>query len=309
MSNCYFCYQPVDTDRSYHPKCCKRFFGSENLPVLELNKDLLLKLANTTVHQRISLTGVQPKLSVSLSKGERGARLTIVGLWGDYILKPQHTAIDHMPEVEDLTMHLAKSFRIDTCAHTLLPASNGDLVYLARRFDRLKKIKIHMEDFCQLAEFQTEQKYNSTYERCGKLIQKYCHSVGLDLLNYFEILVFSFLSGNNDMHMKNFSVLHLENEIKLAPAYDLTNGQLINPKDKEDMALQLNGRKKRISRHDFEQLATVLGISPVVCNRVLKKFTTEPAKVFELIDQSFLTDDYKAGYKKIWTSKLEILRG
>jgi len=166
-----------------------------------------------------------------------------------------------------------------------------------------------MEDFCQLAEFQTEQKYNSTYERCGKLIQKYCHSVGLDLLNYFEILVFSFLSGNNDMHMKNFSVLHLENEIKLAPAYDLTNGQLINPKDKEDMALQLNGRKKRISRHDFEQLATVLGISPVVCNRVLKKFTTEPTKVSELIDQSFLNDDYKAGYKKIWTSKLEILRG
>lgn len=302
MANCYFCYQKTNTGH-YHSKCCKKFFGSATLPELNLNESILNELAKETVNKRISITGVQPKLSVDLHLTGKNERLTIVGLWGQFILKPQNQEREQMPEVEDLTMHLAELFKIITCRHCLIPASNGDLVYLAKRFDRVGKIKIHMEDFCQLGEFQTEQKYDSSYERCGKLITKHCTNKGLDILNYFELLVFSFVSGNNDMHMKNFSLIQTQNEILLSPAYDLINVALINPSDKEDMALLLNGRKSKIKRNDFEQLGMVMGIRKTVVDRILKKFSGSTEKVFALIDRSFLSEDYKENYKRIWTEK------
>lgn len=284
-------------------------FGITELPVLTLDKDLLNDLAKTTVNNRISVTGVQPKLSVEL-EDVKGAekRLTIVGLWGNYILKPQNFNYEQMPEVEDLTMHLAELFKLNTCQHCLLQASDGQMVYIAKRFDREKGQKIHMEDFCQIGEFQTEQKYNSSYERCGKLITKYCTNSGLDLINYFELLVFSFLSGNNDMHMKNFSVLHRQDQILLSPAYDLINSNLINPTDKEDVALSLNGKKKKLSRKDFEMLASVLKISDKMLKRILDKYCNTTDKVFKLIDQSFMSNEYKTNYKNIWTEKLNRLK-
>lgn len=283
-------------------------FGITELPTLTLNEQLLNNLARATVNQRIAVTGVQPKLSVELEHAEgKNRRLTIVGLWGNYILKPQNVQYAQMPEVEDLTMHLAGLFKLNTCDHCLLRASDGHFVYLAKRFDRNKNKKIHMEDFCQLGLFQTEQKYNSSYERCGKLIRQYCSNSGLDVINYFELLIFCFLSGNNDMHMKNFSVLHIKNEIRLSPAYDLINSNLINPKDKEDVAMTLNGKKKELQRKDFEMLAATLKISEITVKRVLEKYQSSTAEVFMLIDQSFLNDDYKNRYKKIWTDKMNRL--
>jgi len=307
MIKCPFCYQPVDKG-TYHTKCCKKMFGITDLPTLTLNKNLLNDLAKTTVNNRIAVTGVQPKLSVELEdvKGSE-KRLTIVGLWGNYILKPQNTNYAQMPEVEDLTMHLAEIFKLNTCKHCLLKASDGQMVYIAKRFDREKGQKIHIEDFCQIGEFQTEQKYNSSYERCGKLITKYCTNSGLDLVNFFELLIFSFLSGNNDMHMKNFSVIHKQDEILLSPAYDLINSNLINPKDKEDVALNLNGKKKKLSRKDFEMLASVLKISDIILERIFDKYHKNTDKVFKLIDQSFMSDEYKINYKNIWTEKLSRL--
>lgn len=283
-------------------------FGTTELPTLILDKKLLNELAKNTVNQRIAVTGVQPKLSVELEdvKGE-GKRLTIVGLWGNYILKPQHAHFNQMPEVEDLTMHLASIFKIDTCEHCIMEASDGTYVYIAKRFDRKDGKKIHMEDLCQLGEFQTEQKYNSSYERCGKLISKYCTNSGLDVINYFELLVFSFLTGNNDMHMKNFSVLHKNGEIQLSPAYDLINGNLVNPTDNEDLAMTLNGRKRKIGRRDFVAIVNTLKIPEATIKRVLNKFASQNAKVFELIDQSYMSEEFKEEYKLIWSSKLSRL--
>ena len=149
-----------------------------------------------------------------------------------------------------------------------------------------------MEDFCQLGEFQTEQKYNSSYERCGKLIVNYCTNSGLDLINYFELLVFSFLTGNNDMHMKNFSILHQNGEINLSPAYDLLNGNPVNPKDKEDLAMTFNGRKSKISRKDFEAVASTLKIPDITLKRILNKYVNGTEKVFRLIDHSYLSEDF-----------------
>lgn len=303
MANCLFCYQALETGISYHAKCCKKFFGTEKLPEIALDQTMLDQLAEETVNKRIALTGIQPKLSLDLENSSVGKRLTIVGLWGRYILKPQHTQLAAMPEVEDLTMHLAELFKINTCEHALVPLSDGSLAYIAKRFDRYGNTKIHMEDFCQLGGFQTEQKYDSSYERCGKLISTYCSNNGLDLLAYYELLVFSFLSGNSDMHLKNFSILYQGEEIVLSPAYDLINSALVYPKDKDDMALMLSGRKINIKRKDFENLAKSLGIPSKVFERVMTKFTGNPVKVFELIDRSFLSEDQKAQYKTIWAER------
>lgn len=303
MSNCLFCYKPVEGELSYHASCCKKFFGTTILPELKLDKEHLDKLAEETVNKRIAITGVQPKLSLDLENVNSINRLTIVGLWGRFILKPQNVELVAMPETEDLTMHLAALFKIKTCEHCLIPISDNSLAYIAKRFDRKNKTKIHMEDFCQLGGFQTEQKYDSSYERCGKLISLYCTNKGLDILRYFEVLVFSFLSGNSDMHMKNFAILYIEEEVIFSPAYDLINSALVFPKDKDDMAMLLSGRKKNIKLKDFENLALSLGLSSKVFTRVMTKFTSNQDKVFDLIDRSFISEEYKAQYKKIWLER------
>ena len=305
MPNCLFCYKDA-LDQEYHARCAKRFFNTEVMPELELDNQLLKDLAARTINKHIAVTGVQPKLSVTLEKNKGNGRLTIVGLWGEYILKPQHKEYSAMPETEDLTMHLAEIFGISVCNHTLLRATDGTLVYIARRFDRIKGRKIHVEDFCQLSEFLTENKYKGSYERSGKLIQEYCTNSGLDVLRYFELLVFCYLTGNNDMHLKNFSLLHLENSVALSPAYDLLNVNLVFPKDQEEMALLLNGKKKNIKLRDFEALAIVLNIPEKVRSNIYKKFKSHNIEVLEMINASFLNEELKKAYWDIWNKKQKI---
>lgn len=305
MANCWFCYQDSG-DKEYHEKCSKRFFRTAIPPKLELDNQLLKDLADQTINERIAITGVQPKLSVTLEKSKENTRLTIVGLWGEYILKPQHERFPMMPETEDLTMHLASLFRIQVCEHALLRASDGSLVYLAKRFDRNKGKKIHMEDFCQLSEFLTESKYKGSYEKIGKLILKYCTNTGLDALNYFELVLFSYLTGNNDMHLKNFAVLHQDNGIYLSPAFDLLNVNLVNPSDDEELALTLNGKKRKLRLKDFIILGTSLQIPEKAMENSFKKFTSGNKEVDLFINSSFLSQEQKELYQKIWSEKQAI---
>ncbi len=305
MKNCWFCYENSG-DNDYHSRCAKRFFGSETVPMLQLDAVLLKQLAEQTINKSIALTGVQPKLSVTLEKAKEGNRLTIVSLWGEYILKPQHDRYAQMPETEDLTMHIASLFKIPVCKHTLLKASDGSIVYLAKRFDRDKGKKIHMEDLCQLSEFQTESKYKGSYERVGKIIAKYCTNAGLDTLNYFELVFFSFLSGNNDMHLKNFSLLYADAGVELSPAYDLLNVNLVNPKDTEELALTIGGKKSRITLSDFAALATTLKIPEKVFVNIVKKFSSKNNEVEALISRSFLNNAAKETYFNIWMNKQRI---
>jgi len=306
MPNCLICYKDAG-DETYHSRCAKKIFGTNEMPTLELNKQLLKELAEQTINQRIAVTGVQPKLSVTLEKHQGSGRLTIVGLWGQYILKPQHNSLPAMPETEDLTMHLAHIFGVEVCGHSLLRASDGNLVYLAKRFDREKRQKIHVEDFCQLSEFLTENKYKGSYERAGKLILNYCTSTGLDIIKYFELLLFCFLTGNNDMHLKNFSLIHREDSIDLSPAYDLLNVNLVFPKDQEETALLLNGRKKNIHLRDFEALGTTLGIPDKVRGNSYEKFRSSDPAVQQMIQASFLPPDLQEAYWQIWNKKRKIL--
>ena len=302
MVNCWFCYQDAGTS-FYHEKCSKRFFGISKVPHLELNSKLLKSLAEQTINERIAVSGVQPKLSVTLQKNNEQNRLTIVGLWGEYILKPQHANFLEMPESEDLTMHLASLFKMPTCAHALIEASDGNLVYLAKRFDRVNGQKVHMEDFCQLSEFQTDNKYKGSYEKIGKLILKYCTQTGLDALTYFELVLFSYLTGNNDMHLKNFALLHKKEGVFLSPAYDLLNVNLVNPLDDEEMALTLNGKKKKIKLSDFDLLAKSLNIPSTAVKNSYHKFSTKNNEVQNMIFSSFLSSKSKQLYFEIWNKK------
>lgn len=306
MNNCWFCYKDAG-DTHYHQACAKKFFGTAEVPTLQLEDALIESLAKQTVNQRIAVTGVQPKLSLTQQNEKGHNSLTIVGLWGEFVMKPQHHGYPMMPETEDLTMHLAGLFKIPVCKHTLLQASNGRLVYIARRFDRVEGRKIHIEDLCQLSEFLTENKYKSSYEKAGKLVAHYCYK-GLDLLSYFELVLFSYLCGNNDMHLKNFSVTHQPEGIVLSPAYDLLNVNLLNPKDKKELALTLNGKKAGIKLSDFKALAENLRINEKVYYNSFKLFNSKNEEVKDLIDRSFLDKKMKRQYIEMWMQKQELFK-
>lgn len=306
MCNCLYCYRPLlNGEKDMHPACVKKFFGTTTLPVLNYTTEQLDQLALQIIQDQTSLTGVQPKLSLHLNEHEGSKRLTIVGLWGDYICKPQTSQYEMMPEVEDLTMHLAGVARIDVVPHTLIRMADNTLCYLTRRIDRtLTGQKIAMEDMCQLTERQTEYKYKSSYERIGKAILKYSSLPKMDVTNYFELVFFSWLTGNNDMHLKNFSLFETTSGIRLTPAYDLLNAVIINPKDDEELALTLNGRKKKLQKEDFIKLAATLGIEVVIVERLIKKYSKLLPKFETVIQHSFLNIELKEQYAGLIRERL-----
>lgn len=299
MRNCLYCYRPLlNGEKDIHVACIKKFFGTTIMPSLDYSKDRIKSLAMQIISSQTSLTGVQPKLSLHLNEYKGYKRLTIVGLWGDYICKPQSGHYEMMPEVEDLTMHLAEAAHIATVPHTLMRMADDTLCYLTRRIDRtIDGKKIAMEDMCQLTERLTEHKYKSSYERVGKTILKYSSLPKMDTTNFFEVVLFSWLVGNNDMHLKNFSLYEPENNvIRLTPAYDLLNAAIINPKDNEELALTLNGRKRRLQTEDFLKAAVTFNLEQVVVKRLINKYTKLLPTFEDIIDRSFLSMELKQRY-------------
>jgi serine/threonine-protein kinase HipA len=201
IKQCLYCYKPLNDDQfDFHPTCSKQFFNVETPPVLSLSKEELLDMANKLTALSVTIPGVQPKLSLNLQtdpKDPKKSRLTIVGLWGQYILKPQSDHYPSLPENEDLTMHLAELAGIKTASHSLLRSTSGQLAYITKRFDRVKGKKIPVEDFCQLMEVPStgRSKYdNGTMEQVGKTLAKYSSVPGLDIITFFDISVFFFFN-------------------------------------------------------------------------------------------------------------------
>ncbi len=306
MCKCLYCYKPLaDGEKDFHPSCAKAFFGTSEVPSLNYTIGQLDELALQIIQDQTSLTGVQPKLSLHLTGHKGSRRLTIVGLWGGYICKPQTAHYEQLPEVEDLTMHLAGEARLNLAPHTLMRMADGEICYLTKRIDRAANgDKIPMEDMCQLTERQTEHKYRSSYERVAKAILQYSNDPNLDVVNYFELLLFSWLTGNNDMHLKNFSLYAPDGKYCLAPAYDLINAAIVNPKDDEELALTLNGRKKRLTLNDFIAAAQTMGISEIVVNRLVNKYKKLFPKFEATIFSSFLSDDLKTKYIDLLMNRL-----
>lgn len=302
MGRCLYCYQPLERGQvDFHPQCSKKIFGTVVPPVFPYTKADIEALALEVVRSQVTITGVQPKLSVDLEK-VKGAekRFTIVGLWGEYILKPQTEQYPSLPENEDLTMHLASLARIKTVPHSLIRFQDGSLAYITKRIDRGKKgDKIPMEDMCQLTEKLTEQKYKGSHEQIAKKIVEFSAYPVLDLINYFEVLLFCYLTGNADMHLKNFSLYKKVGEYVLAPAYDLLATKLVIPQDNEELALTLNGKKRKLKKADFDSLLKTMKVDDKAIENVYEKFRKVIPEWLTFIDSSFLPDEMKEEYKTL----------
>ena len=207
---CLYCYKELrEGQRDYHPACSRKLFGVSTPPQLPYVRDDIGELAKQVVRSQTTLTGVQAKLSLDVNRGGKNEpdRFTIVGLWGRFILKPQTDRYRCLPEIEDLTMHLAEAARIAVVPHGMIRFADGELCYITRRIDRTPDGgKVAMEDMCQLSERLTEYKYKGSYEKIAKVISRYSSVPQLDIVNYWEVVVFSWLTGNSDIHLKNFAV-------------------------------------------------------------------------------------------------------
>lgn len=309
MCKCLYCYRDLEEGQTdFHPQCARKFFGTPNAPLMEYRSEDLDALAAQVIQAQTSLTGVQPKLSLNLHKHEGSSRLTIVGLWGDYIFKPQTDDYPELPENEDLTMHMAEALRIQVVPHSLIRLADGSLGYITKRIDRTKKgEKIDMEDMCQLTSHPTEYKYKSSYEQIAKVISAYSSTPKLDLVNYMQVLLFSFVTGNNDMHLKNFSLYRPKRFYQLTPAYDLLNVSVANPKDKEELALSLNGKKSNLKLQDFLKASATMGIEERVTLQLIENMR-KMLPVWEgLINSSFLSPDLKVAYLSLINARLQRL--
>ena len=298
MCKCLYCYKELDAGQvDFHPSCARRMFGMTTAPQMDYTCQDMDSLAADIIRSQTTLTGVQAKLSLNLTKHEGTKQLTIVGLWGQYIFKPQTDDYAQLPEVEDLTMHLAEDARLVVARHSLIRLADNSLGYITKRFDRdAKGSKIAMEDMCQLAERKTEDKYKSSYEQVAKLIARYSAVPKLDLTNFYELLIFCWLTGNNDMHLKNFSLYCPEDKHILSPAYDLVNAALVNPKDKEELALTLNGKKSNSKLRDFIQAAEKAGLPDKFILQTVERFNKLLPLWQQTISRSFLSDEHKQAY-------------
>lgn len=301
MERCLYCYKELSHgEHGFHSACAHKFFGTKSLPELPYTRDNIDDLAVQLVGTHTTVTGVQPKLSLHLNRGERNEprRLTIVGLWGNYIMKPQSSTLAFLPENEDLTMHLAEIAGIRVVPHTLMRMADGELCYLTRRIDRTDKGgKIPMEDACQFTERLTEHKYHSSHEKVAKTIAAYSQVGRLDLVNYWQVVLFSWIVGNSDMHLKNFSLYQPDGQPRqLTPAYDLLNVHFAMPEDSEELALTLNGKKNKLTRADFEAAITNSGLTVKVMDNLIGLFVKAMPKWKEFISMSFLPSIEQSHY-------------
>lgn len=312
MEKCLYCYQELKEGQvDYHSACAKKLFGVKTVPQLPYVRSDIGDLAKKVIRSQTTLTGVQAKLSLDVNRGGRDepSRFTIVGLWGRYILKPQTDHYRQLPEIEDLTMHLAEAAKISVVPHGLIRFADGELCYITRRIDRTKEgHKVAMEDMCQLSERLTEYKYKGSYEQVAKLIRQYSATPQLDLVNFWEVVLFSWITGNADMHLKNFSLYNTGMGYTLTPAYDLLSTVLVMPEDTEELALTLNGKKRKLQRSDFVKAMLTSGIGEKVIDNIAQKFRRSVVKWMTLIDRSFLSNGIKKEYKRLILKRLLALR-
>lgn len=310
---CLYCYQPLDGEVDLHRKCSLEFFGTPVPPGIPYSIDQMDKLAKTVVERSISVPGVQPKISMSLIRATRenaDSRLTVVGaLGGNYIFKPPFDRFPEMPQNEHATMRMAEGFKLRVVPSSLIRLASGELGFITRRVDRMENgAKIHMLDMFQITE--AFDKYKSSMEKVGRALGSYSENTLLDKILFFEITLFCFLTGNNDMHLKNFSMIKGPAGWVLAPAYDLLNVSIILPGDKEEMALALEGKKRKFRKKDFINFGVGLGLTDKQLDGAFRRMKDNRSVADQWIERSFLSDQMKTAYKKVLDARylqLEIM--
>jgi serine/threonine-protein kinase HipA len=298
-NKCLYCYEPLEPGHDLHKKCALEFYVTPKPPLLEYSLDQMNELAKNVVERSVSVPGVQAKLSLSVVKEtmeKSDTRLTVMdALGGRYIFKPPVDRYPEMPQNEHVTAKIAQTYGIRVVPASLIRLASGELSYITKRVDRKETgEKIHMLDMFQITE--AFDKYKSSMEKVGKALDNYSDNTVLDKLFYFELALFSFLSGNNDMHLKNFSMIESPSGWVLAPAYDLLNVTILNPEDDEERALTLAGKKKKLKREHFEQLGKGLGLTDRQLEATYKRFVKNKPVAIDLLNRSFLSDTMKMAY-------------
>ncbi len=314
--NCLCCGKPLRTpnEMGWHKSCIKRFFGTTKLPEIEIDDKTLNLLATETTNKGFTVPGVQKKLSLHLVSDSNKPRLTLVNYPTGYILKPQVAEFEALPESEQLIMTMADMAGISTVPHALIKGNTG-LAYITKRVDRkVNKDNIEMlamEDFCQLDLRLTEDKYRGSYERCSKIITMHSSRIGIDMAEFFIRLVFSFIVGNSDMHLKNFSLIETaegSGEYVLSPAYDLLPVNANMPADKEQFALPMNGKKTNIRKNDFFKFADTCGIQRATAEKLIQNIVKFKSEWLSMCENSLLPTELKERLSAIINERTEILK-
>ncbi|MCO6496231.1 MAG: HipA domain-containing protein [Chitinophagaceae bacterium] len=308
--NCLLCYKPLlPEETDYHAKCVANIFGLKQVPEFDIDEKKLSDYAKRIIGANRTITGVQPKLSLWLEARKKDARFTIVDDKSNYIIKPQSETYLSLPENEDLCMHLANELGIHVATHGLVRLKSGNLAYITKRFDREGINKIACEDLCQLTETLTEHKYRGSYEKVGKAIRQYSTQYGLDIVNYYLLVLFSFITANADMHLKNFSMMEKEDgAFCLSPAYDLVSTCLVIKNETEQMGLSLNGKRNKVSKKDFDVLGANLQLTPKQIQNSYDLLIENTSRLYWWIDNSFLPSEHKDLLKTIITERVELLK-
>lgn len=307
-NRCLYCFKEMPSGSLYHPACSKKFFGSTTPPQLPYRYKDLNELAHQTINKRLAIPGVQPKLSLDFEQEQKN-RLTIVGLWGRYVFKPPVPEYPGMVELEHLTMKMAERSGISTAECALIPLASGELCYLTKRFDRNANLKLRVEDMAQITEVLTENKYHSSLEKIGSAIFRLASYPLNDLYNFFKLVLYSFVTGNADMHLKNFSLLESENKIvSLSPAYDLVPTKLLLPEDSEESALPMLGKKSNFKREDFLLFGEKIKLSRKQSENAIQEILNCEKIWLEMIELSFVSKSLQVDYCKLLTSRLGRLR-
>lgn len=314
MSNkCLYCYKDLNTEGDFHTSCSLSFFGSPKPPALNYTIDEMAELARQVVENSITVPGVQPKLSLSfikdVLKDETNGRLTVLGaMGGNYILKPQNKVYPQMPENEHLSMRMAELCGISVVPSSLIRLKSGELSYITKRIDRTQTgQKIHMLDMFQILE--AFDKYKNSVEKVGKAVAEHSSNTLLDLLRLFEVVLFCYITGNNDMHLKNFSLLLSNQNWTLAPAYDLLNVSLHISEDTEETALTIGGKKRKLTKSDFVNLGLSFQLTEKQIFNTFERFIKVEKKLKKEIKSSFLSLENQMKYIELLETRLNLFKG
>lgn len=316
---CLCCYKDIegDTPNDYHQSCAQKLFGTRKVPELPYTRDNIEELALQVLETSTSITGVQPKLSLDINRGGKNEpdKLTIVGLWGNFILKPQSPVYRFMPELEDVTMKMAEAAGIETAKHGLIRMGDGELAYITKRMDRdTKGKKRSMLDMCQLTNRLTEHKYRGTYLQLAETIKRHSAGAMLDVQRFWTIVIFSWTTGNSDMHCKNFSLIETDGiGYTLSPAYDLLAVLLTGINDPDELAMPLVGAgneetNRGFSRASFIEAMEASGIGKGIAENIMDKLTACRDKWNTIIDSSFLSAELGESYKRLIDERIGRLK-
>ena len=314
MNRCLCCGKILraETEHGWHASCIKSFFGTKIMPDIDVSKEVLHQLVIDSTNKGYTIPGVQKKMSLHLTQDDETPRLTLVNYPTGYILKPQTEQYTALPEMEYLVMQMAEATGIKTVPYALvrMPSQENSFSYITKRIDRLNGKMLAMEDFCQLEERMTEDKYRGSYERCGKVVSKYSATSGFDLTELYLRVIFSFAVGNSDMHLKNFSLIETEegsSSYILSASYDMLSTNVVIPTDKEQLALTLNGKKQNIRRKDFLIFADTIGIPERSAEKMIGKVVKLKDKYISMCRESYMPDEMKEKLVSLIEDRISVL--